>query len=211
VTEKPVEEQVHLREEHVTVERRPADRPASGADQAAFREGVIDITETVEEPVVAKQARVVEEVVVHKEATDHVETIRDTVRRTDVEVEQEQAPQKSSLRSTLLQEGSEMPRGDKSKYTDKQKRQAEHIEEGYEQRGVPEEEAARRAGATVNKMTGGGKKSGAGRGHPSNTTPAKQGGHKGGAASTKRSLAARSAAAKKAAQTRKRRAATAQS
>ena len=102
-----------------------------------------------------------------------------------------------------------MPRGDKSKYTDKQKRQAEHIEEGYEQRGVPEEEAERRAWATVNKMTGGGKKSGAGRGHPINTTPAKQGGHKGGAASAKRSFAARSTAAKKAAQTRKRRAAAA--
>ena len=102
-----------------------------------------------------------------------------------------------------------MPRGDKSKYTDKQKRQAEHIEEGYEQRGVLEEEAERRAWATVNKMTGGGKKSGAGRGHPINTAPAKQGGHKGGAASAKRSFAARSAAAKKAAQTRKRRAAAA--
>ena len=104
VTEKPVEEQVHLREEHVTVERRPTDRPASGTDQAAFKEGVIEMTETVEEPVIAKQARVVEEVVVHKEATDHVETIHDTVRRTDVEVEQdevakEKAHQESSFRS----------------------------------------------------------------------------------------------------------------
>jgi len=99
VTEKPIEEQVHLREEHVTVERRPADRPVSGTDQAAFKESVIEITETVEEPVVAKQARVVEEVVIHKEATDHVETIHDTVRRTDVEVEQEQAHQESSFRS----------------------------------------------------------------------------------------------------------------
>lgn len=53
-----------------------------------------------------------------------------------------------------------MPRGDKSKYTDKQKRQAEHIEEGYEERGVPEQEAERRAWATVNEMTGGGKKPG---------------------------------------------------
>jgi hypothetical protein len=57
-----------------------------------------------------------------------------------------------------------MPRGDKSAYTDKQKRQAEHIEEGYEHRGVPEGEAERRAWATVNKETGGGKKSGSGRG-----------------------------------------------
>lgn len=56
-----------------------------------------------------------------------------------------------------------MPRGEKSAYTDKQKRQAAHIAEGYEQRGVPEEEAERRAWATVNKITGGGKKRGAGR------------------------------------------------
>jgi hypothetical protein len=56
-----------------------------------------------------------------------------------------------------------MPRGDKSKYTDKQKRQAEHIEEGYRERGVREPEAERRAWATVNKLTGGGKKDGSGR------------------------------------------------
>ena len=59
-----------------------------------------------------------------------------------------------------------MPRGDKGKYTGKQKRKAEHIEEGYEKRGVPEKEAERRAWATVNKETGGGKKSGSGRGKP---------------------------------------------
>ena len=57
-----------------------------------------------------------------------------------------------------------MPRGDKDKYTDKQKRQAEHIEEGYEKRGVSEAEAELRAWATVNKQDGGGKKSGSGRG-----------------------------------------------
>ena len=68
-----------------------------------------------------------------------------------------------------------MPRGDKSKYTEKQKRQAEHIEEGYEQRGVPEEEAERRAWATVNKMTGGGKKSGSGRGQRSTRLPRRKG------------------------------------
>ena len=100
-----------------------------------------------------------------------------------------------------------MPRGDKSKYTTKQQRQDEHIEEGYEQRGVPEEEAEQRAWATVNKMTGGGKQSGSGRGHPINKAPAKKGGRKGGAASAARSFAERSASAKKAAQTRKRRAA----
>jgi len=58
-----------------------------------------------------------------------------------------------------------MPRGDKSSYTDKQKRQAAHIEEGYEKRGVSEEEAKRRAWATENKISGGGKKSGSGRSH----------------------------------------------
>ena len=83
------------------------------------------------------------------------------------------------------EKGNKMPRGDKSTYTDKQKRQAEHIEEGYEKRGVPEGEAERRAWATVNKMTGGGKKSGSGRGKKINTAPAKKGGHKGGAASAR--------------------------
>ena len=78
-----------------------------------------------------------------------------------------------------------MPRGDKSAYTDKQKRQAEHIEEGYEDRGVPEDEAERRAWATVNAMTGGGKKSGSGRGKPVNKAPAKKGGRKGGKAAAK--------------------------
>src|SRR5215218_10004894 len=97
-----------------------------------------------------------------------------------------------------------MPRGDKSKYTEKQERQAEHIEAGYEKRGVPEEEAERRAWATVNKMTGGGKKSGSGRGKPLNKGPARKGGRKGGAASAGRSKAARSASAKKAARTRSR-------
>jgi hypothetical protein len=73
-----------------------------------------------------------------------------------------------------------MPRGDKSKYTDKQKRQAEHIEEGYEARGVSKKEAEKRAWATVNKASGGGKKSGSGRGKPQNKAPAKKGGQKGG-------------------------------
>jgi plasmid stabilization system protein ParE len=99
-----------------------------------------------------------------------------------------------------------MPRGDKSAYTDKQKRQAEHIEEGYEKKGLSEDEAERRAWATVNKMTGGGKKSGSGRGKPVDTSPARKGGRLGGAASASRPAAARSASAKKAARTRARRA-----
>jgi plasmid stabilization system protein ParE len=97
-----------------------------------------------------------------------------------------------------------MPRGDKSAYTAKQKRQAEHIEEGYEERGVSEDEAERRAWATVNKMTGGGKRSGSGRGHPENEEPAKRGGGRGGESSAARTAEERSASAKKAAETRKR-------
>jgi plasmid stabilization system protein ParE len=100
-----------------------------------------------------------------------------------------------------------MPRGDKSSYTDKQKRKAEHIEEGYERRGVSEPEAERRAWATVNKESGGGKKSGSGRGHPENHSSSRKGGQKGGEASANRSAAERSASAKKATATRKRRAA----
>jgi len=100
-----------------------------------------------------------------------------------------------------------MPRGDKSKYTDKQKRQAEHIEDSYESRGVPEKEAERRAWATVNKETGGGNKSGSGRGVRDTNVSSKKGGKKGGAASASRSPAERSASAKKAAATRKRNAA----
>jgi plasmid stabilization system protein ParE len=73
-----------------------------------------------------------------------------------------------------------MPRGDKSSYTDKQKRMAEHIEEGYENRGVSEEEAERRAWATVNKTTHGGKKSGSGRGKPEDHSSMKKGGRIGG-------------------------------
>jgi hypothetical protein len=73
-----------------------------------------------------------------------------------------------------------MARGDKSSYTDKQKRQAEHIEEGYEKRGVSDEEAERRAWATVNKESGGGKKSGSGRGKKGNKSSSKKGGKKGG-------------------------------
>lgn len=67
-----------------------------------------------------------------------------------------------------------MPRGDKSKYTDKQERQAEHIEEGYEKRGVPKKEAESRAWATVNKISGGGKKSGSGRGKKVNKASARK-------------------------------------
>lgn len=95
-----------------------------------------------------------------------------------------------------------MPRGDKSAYTGKQQRQAEHIEEGYRKKGVSEDEAEKRAWATVNKATGGGKKSGSGRGRPVNKEPSRKGGEKGGRATAARPKSARSAAARKAARTR---------
>jgi plasmid stabilization system protein ParE len=97
-----------------------------------------------------------------------------------------------------------MARGDKSKYTDKQKRKAEHIEEGYEHRGVSAKEAKRRAWATVNRESGGGNKSGSGRGKPDTKISSHKGGKKGGAASAARPAAARSASARKAARTRAR-------
>ena len=98
-----------------------------------------------------------------------------------------------------------MPRGDKSKYTEKQERKADHIAEGYEKRGVSEKEAERRAWATVNKDDGGGKNAGgSGRGKNTGHPAAHKGGEKGGEASGSRTAAERSASAKKAAETRKR-------
>src|SRR5262245_9005001 len=98
-----------------------------------------------------------------------------------------------------------MPRGDKSKYTDKQERKADHIAEGYKKRGVSTKEAERRAWATVNKDDGGGKKpGGSGRGKRTGRPATHKGGRKGGAASAARSAAARSASARKGAATRKR-------
>jgi hypothetical protein len=98
-----------------------------------------------------------------------------------------------------------MPRGDKSKYTGKQERQADRIAEGYESRGVAKKEAERRAWATVNKDDGGGKKEGgSGRGKTTGHPAAHRGGRIGGAASAKRPAASRSASARKAAATRKR-------
>ena len=101
-----------------------------------------------------------------------------------------------------------MPRGDKSSYTTKQKRKAAHIEQGYEKRGVPRDEAERRAWATVNKESGGGNKSGSGRGVPDNKSASRKGGRIGGRAAASRPAAARSRSARKAAATRKKAAAT---
>ncbi|WP_443971326.1 plasmid stabilization protein [Sphingobium sp. CR28] len=96
-----------------------------------------------------------------------------------------------------------MPRGDKSSYTDKQKRKAEHIEEGYEDRGVSREEAERRAWATVNKESGGGNKSGSGRGKKDSHESSRKGGRIGGSS---QSHEKRSAAAKKGWETRRKKA-----
>jgi uncharacterized protein (TIGR02271 family) len=104
VTEQPAEAAVRLREEKVTVERRPADRPATDADLAAAAQEVIEMTETAEEPVVTKRARVVEEVVVHKDVTEHTETIRETVRHTDVDVQREPETTTEARRVTALQD-----------------------------------------------------------------------------------------------------------
>jgi plasmid stabilization system protein ParE len=91
-----------------------------------------------------------------------------------------------------------MPQGDKSSYTNKQKRRAEHIEEGYEKKGVSSKEAARRAWATVNKESGGGKKSGSGRGKKENRSASRKGGRKGGkTASRSKSRSSRSSSKKK--------------
>lgn len=96
-----------------------------------------------------------------------------------------------------------MPQGSKARYTSKQKRKAEHIEEGYKKRGVPAKQAAGRAWATVNAMDGGAKKpGGSGRGKKTNKAPARRGGKRGGAAAAARPASARRASARKAARTR---------
>jgi stress response protein YsnF len=99
MTERPVEETVNLSEQHAVIERRPVDRAVSTAELSAFKEGAVEIQETAEEPVVEKTARVVEEVMVGKETTQHDETIRDTVRRTDVDIENDAAAQ-TGMRGT---------------------------------------------------------------------------------------------------------------
>lgn len=86
VSERPVEETVNLHEEHAHIERRPVDRPAAAGELNSFKAGSIEIQETAEELVIEKSARVVEEVSVGKQSSDHQETVRDTVRRTDVDV-----------------------------------------------------------------------------------------------------------------------------
>lgn len=95
VVERPVEREVHLRDERVDVERRPVDRPAGTLPEDAFRERSIEVSATGEEAVVQKDARVIEEVVVNKEAQERTETVRDTVRKTEVEVENTRSGEKT--------------------------------------------------------------------------------------------------------------------
>jgi hypothetical protein len=108
------------------------------------------------------------------------------------------------LASRLFEEVCIMPRGDKSTYTDKQKRKAKHIEDGYRASGLSEDEAAARAWATVNKESGGGNKSGSGRGVKDTKVSSRKGGKFGGRAAASRSAAERSASARKGAATRRR-------
>jgi stress response protein YsnF len=88
IVERPVEENLRLRQERVRIERVPVNRPATEADLASFQEGSIELTEYAEVPVVSKEARVVEEVNIGKEVEEHDETIRETERRTDVQVDE---------------------------------------------------------------------------------------------------------------------------
>lgn len=88
IVERPVEEHIRLREEHVRVERNPVDRPVRGDEMGAFREGEIELHERAEVPVVNKEAHVVEEIRLSKEVTERDETIRDNVRSTEVDVDQ---------------------------------------------------------------------------------------------------------------------------
>ncbi|AHM63588.1 hypothetical protein D770_26725 [Flammeovirgaceae bacterium 311] len=87
IIERPVEEHLRLREEHISVDRRPVNRPANDADMNAFKDTTIEAREHAEVPIVNKQARVVEEVNVHKEVSEHDEAIRDTVRKQEVDVD----------------------------------------------------------------------------------------------------------------------------
>ncbi|MDQ2745682.1 MAG: YsnF/AvaK domain-containing protein, partial [Acidobacteriota bacterium] len=94
IAEKPVSETVNLREEHITVERRPVDRAVENAP-AAFQEGSFEVAEMAEVPVIAKETRVVEEVVIGKNVTERQETVSDTVKRTEVEVNKVNQPDHS--------------------------------------------------------------------------------------------------------------------
>ncbi len=110
VVETPVEEQVRLQEERVVVDRRPVNRPLTGVAADAFRERTLTATARSEEAVVGKEARVVEEIGLRKEASERVETVRDTVRETKVDVEQVPgAAGTTGMSGTTVPEGSALP------------------------------------------------------------------------------------------------------
>jgi uncharacterized protein (TIGR02271 family) len=95
IVERPVQEELRLREEHVNVERRPANRPATAEDINRVSEGTFEVTERAEQAVVNKQARVVEEVAINKEVNERTETVRDTLRKTEVDVRKVEGGEKS--------------------------------------------------------------------------------------------------------------------
>lgn len=92
ITEQPINEEVRLREEHYDVERRDVDRPVNAGDMEAFKEGAMELTERGEELDVQKEARVKEEVIIHKDVDEHVEQVHETARRADVQVERDDRP-----------------------------------------------------------------------------------------------------------------------
>lgn len=100
IVERPVQEELRLREEHVNVERRPADRLATEADLNRVREGTFDVTERAEQPVVNKETRVVEEVAIGKEVEERTETVRDTLRKTEVDVQKVTGDKKSQVKGS---------------------------------------------------------------------------------------------------------------
>ncbi len=100
IVEIPAEESINLREEHVVIERNAVDRAATQADLAAQGNRSIELTETAEEAVISKNARVVEEVLIGKQTGEHTETIHDTVRRTEVELEELPSTEHATNRST---------------------------------------------------------------------------------------------------------------
>lgn len=108
IVSRPVEESIRLREERVIVQRNPVNRPATSADFNTFREGDIELTEHAERAVVAKEARVVEEVTVGKQVDEHDEVIRDTVRKTEVDVEQLGTTDKTRTTDTGLTSGDDV-------------------------------------------------------------------------------------------------------
>ncbi len=116
IVEKPVEETLRLREEHVTVQRNPVDRPLTENDRTAFQEQNIELTERAEVPVVSKEARVVEEIRISKDVDERTETIRDTVRNTEVDVENIEGGKRSasddaSLGNTAFRDSDNLNRG----------------------------------------------------------------------------------------------------